>query len=200
MEREGHESRVQQGAIMRFNVLVITTLTAISGCATGSKYVPAQGEATATVRLVTSSNSTGVLSRSYNFFLSTKNTCSAERMLSLGWEPFASDHGQLPAVAIPAETSVSLVVMYFEGRAGQARSCGNVARFTPRAGREYEVHFDVTDESMQCPIDVEETGVGPLALEDSSACPAQTGAGGKPLPNGVGVAGPTTRIVVQPAS
>ena len=148
------------------------------------------------MRLTADTHSTGTLSRSYNFFLSIDNTCTAGKMASLAWKQVASHHEQLPAVDIPAGAPMSLVVLYYEGRFGETRSCGNAARFTPQAGRTYDVQFDVMDEGMQCPIVVKEADVGPLVLEDSSDCRAQPGIGG-PSTNGVGQ-GIKMQIQVQP--
>lgn len=174
----------------------VMALILLCGCATvlKSQYKPIAGVPTATIRLVANTNSTGTLGRHYNIFLSNGDECVLGQMPSLGGKMVVKDHEELSPVAVPAEKSISIVVMYREGRAGQMRSCGDVARFQPQAARDYKILFDVTDQSLNCKISVEDQGSKKIPLEPAGDCVAQTAPGKRPVPNGKGS---ITNIYVQ---
>ncbi|WP_417471915.1 hypothetical protein [Luteimonas mephitis] len=145
-------------------------------------------------RLVADTSSTGTMGRHYNFFLSEDGRCAATPMISLGGRMMADDHQVLPDAAIPAGQPVTLVVQYREARPGQMRSCGNVARFAPEAGRSYDVQFNVTNQGASCAISVRDVLSGSVSLESSDACHAQIGRENNPVPNGEAL---ITNIEVQ---
>lgn len=171
---------------MHSKAICLSAMLLLSGCAAtlNSKYTPISGSPTATIRLIANTNSTGTMGRHYNFSLSTDNTCTAGRMTSLGGKLIAKDHEELPPTAIPATEPISVVVVYREGRPGQMRSCGNVARFVPQQGHDYQVLFDVTQQSLSCAISVQDGAAEPVFLEPSDDCFAQTNPGQGPIPNG----------------
>lgn len=179
---------ILKGRSMLFRCIAVTATILLFGCATTikSKYTPGVGVPTANIRLIANTSSTGTLGRHYNLFLPTDDECVLGRMTPLGGRTIAKDHEELPPVAVPAAKSISVVVMYREGRAGQMRSCGNVARFLPRIGGDYNILFDVTDQSLRCKISVEEGGAKPVILEPAGECVAQTSPGKRQIPNGKG--------------
>ena len=165
---------------MRAAIIIFAALI-LSGCATtlDSRYKPSANTPASTARLVANTNSTGTMGRHYNFFLSESNTCVAGPMIPLGARLMADDHQTLPSTAIPAGRPITLVVLYREARAGQTRSCGNVAKFVPEPDHSYDVQFDVTNQGTSCAISVLDAASGLIALEPGDSCHAQTG-----VPNG----------------
>jgi hypothetical protein len=171
---------------MKTKVVSIILVMLLPGCAAtlNSKYKPKPAVPTAMVRLVAETNSTGTMGRHYNFFLSEDNSCAAGPMTSLGGKLIAEDRQVLPSTAIPAGQPITLVVQYREGRVGQMRSCGNVARFAPEEGHSYDVLFHVTSQGERCNISVQDAQLAPVSLQPSGDCYAQMGPGKSPIPNG----------------
>jgi hypothetical protein len=169
---------------MRATIIIFTAFI-LSGCATtfDSKYKPSVGTPVSMARLVANTNSTGTTGRFYNLFLSESNTCASGPMVPLGAQLLAEAHQTLPSAAIPAGRPITLVVQYREARAGQTKACGNVAKFTPEAGHNYDIQFNVTNQGASCAISVLDAASGLIALEPSDTCYAQLGA-----PNGTALA------------
>lgn len=171
---------------MSKTILALLALLCLAGCAAtlGSSYRPGANEPTASVVLVGNTNSTDTQGRHYNLFLSRDNTCAQKTLVRLGGKLIAEDHIVLPASGIPAGGPVTLVVRYIEARPSMVRVCGNTARFTPEAGKTYEVRFDVTDQGQQCAIALQQASGEPVSLQPSDSCYAQAPADGQVVPNG----------------
>lgn len=166
----------------------ILAMLLLTSCAAtlNSKYAPPTGKESSTINFVADTDSKGALGRHYNFFLAENNLCSTSDLVLLGGKLIADDHQELSATSIPAGKPITLTAVYREGRLGQIRSCGNVVKFTPVAGQDYTLNFEVINQAAICNIAISDSAGLQVNLEKASLCYAIQPARGSPIPNGIG--------------